>query len=141
MHDGDKNALDFFVPGEIGDTDNGGTGDGHLEILDGWRRPIMFLRWAPGYIGPVSLHNAGNADPFDPTREDRRSTYALHPLIFSGGKDELYDINVGNPVFSTMFSPNDPYCQGFAIGAPADADGDGDLSFTDNITNHYQPTN
>jgi prepilin-type N-terminal cleavage/methylation domain-containing protein len=45
MHDGDKNALDFFMPGEIGDVDN----DGMREILDGWGNPIEFLRWAPGF--------------------------------------------------------------------------------------------
>lgn len=51
MHDGDKNALDFFSPGEIGDTDE----DGMREILDGWGNPIHFLRWAPAYaehVGP-----------------------------------------------------------------------------------------
>jgi prepilin-type N-terminal cleavage/methylation domain-containing protein len=45
MHDGDKNALDYFLGGEIGDTD----GDGLNEILDGWGNPIEFIRWAPGY--------------------------------------------------------------------------------------------
>lgn len=45
MHDGDKNALDFFMPGEIGDVDN----DGMREILDAWGNPIEFLRWAPGF--------------------------------------------------------------------------------------------
>jgi len=45
IHDGDKNSLDYFLPGEIGDTD----GDGLNEILDGWGNPIEFIRWAPGY--------------------------------------------------------------------------------------------
>jgi hypothetical protein len=45
MRDGDKSALDFFFPNEIGDVD----GDGMNEILDGWGNPIEFLRWAPGY--------------------------------------------------------------------------------------------
>ncbi len=44
MQDRDSSALDFFFPGEIGDTD----GDGMLEILDGFNQPIGFLRWAPG---------------------------------------------------------------------------------------------
>jgi prepilin-type N-terminal cleavage/methylation domain-containing protein len=45
MRDGDKSALDYFDPTEIGDTD----GDGMLEILDGWGTPIQFLRWPAGY--------------------------------------------------------------------------------------------
>ena len=39
-------ALAQFGPGEIGDTD----GDGLLEFIDSWGKPIQFLRWAPGLI-------------------------------------------------------------------------------------------
>lgn len=49
MKDGDKSAIDFFLPEEIGDTDE----DGMKEILDGWGTPIAFLRWAPGYVPQV----------------------------------------------------------------------------------------
>lgn len=45
MRDGDTSGLDFLKEEEIGDID----GDGMYEILDGWGRPIEFLRWAPGY--------------------------------------------------------------------------------------------
>jgi prepilin-type N-terminal cleavage/methylation domain-containing protein len=45
MKDGDKSAIEFFTPDEIGDVDE----DGFKEILDGFGRPILFLRWAPGY--------------------------------------------------------------------------------------------
>lgn len=45
IRDGDGSALDYFVPAEIGDVDE----DGMKEILDGWGRPIEFLRWAPGF--------------------------------------------------------------------------------------------
>jgi hypothetical protein len=45
MKDGHKGAINYFSTDEIGDTD----GDGMKEILDGWGRPIEFLRWAPGY--------------------------------------------------------------------------------------------
>jgi prepilin-type N-terminal cleavage/methylation domain-containing protein len=51
MRDGDKRALDFFAPNEIGDTDS----DGMSEILDGWGTPIAFLRWAPGYCEQPGL--------------------------------------------------------------------------------------
>jgi prepilin-type N-terminal cleavage/methylation domain-containing protein len=40
-----EDARRQFRAGEIGDTDN----DGFPEFLDGWGRPIFFLRWAPGF--------------------------------------------------------------------------------------------
>jgi len=45
IRDGDKAALDYFTADEIGDVDE----DGMLEILDGWGRPIEFVRWPAGY--------------------------------------------------------------------------------------------
>ena len=61
MKDGDKNALDFFMPDEIGDMDE----DGMKEILDGWGTPIEFLRWAPGYSqrpGPDGVWGIAGVD-------------------------------------------------------------------------------
>jgi prepilin-type N-terminal cleavage/methylation domain-containing protein len=61
MQDGDKNAIDFFSPDELGDTD----GDGMIEILDGWGNPIEFLRWAPGYsenAGPDGQWGVSGSD-------------------------------------------------------------------------------
>ncbi|MBW3598287.1 MAG: prepilin-type N-terminal cleavage/methylation domain-containing protein [Planctomycetes bacterium] len=49
MQDGTRSALEFFRDNEVADTD----GDGMLEIVDGWGRPIRFLRWAPGYQSPL----------------------------------------------------------------------------------------
>lgn len=46
MRDGDRTAIASFSKDEIGDFDN----DNMPEILDGWGRPISFLRWAPGYV-------------------------------------------------------------------------------------------
>lgn len=54
MHDGDKNALDFFSPSEIGDTDE----DGMREILDGWGEPISFIRWPVGYVAQPGADGA-----------------------------------------------------------------------------------
>ncbi len=42
---GGEEARRQFRSNEIGDTD----GDGFPEFLDGWGRPIFFLRWAPGF--------------------------------------------------------------------------------------------
>ena len=142
MRDGDKNALEFFMPDEIGDVDE----DGMKEILDGWGRPIIFLRWPAGYRSTVAVTTQSNTetkarDPFDPAREDVRATFELRPLILSPGPDKIYDINtVGNLRYSTTSHANDPYVvsSGVQVGAPVDSDGDGDNS-GDNITNHYQP--
>jgi prepilin-type N-terminal cleavage/methylation domain-containing protein len=40
---------------EVGDTD----GDGMREFIDGWGRPIQFLRWAPGYVPQYGLMRYG----------------------------------------------------------------------------------
>ena len=155
MHDGDKNALDFLMPGETGDVDI----DGMREILDGWGNPIEFLRWAPAYTvqnGVVTMQTTMSPDPYDPVREDARATYALRPLIFSAGADKQYDISTDFAPVSLRYafpdsppfpaaaarSPNDPYIVGggLQLGMVGDAAGDGP-GWADNITNHYTPTN
>lgn len=156
MQDGDKNALDFFTSDEIGDTD----GDGMKEILDGWGQPIEFLRWAPGYLpsnGALTMQDPTLPDPFDPIKVDPRwgstsvpvKPFALRPLIFSPGPDRRYDVatqlvdSSGNSFhYTTTSPPNDPYYVPTAsgqqpLGTPYDADGDGRISYTDNLTNHY----
>lgn len=155
MHDGDKNALDFFMPGEVGDID----GDGMREILDGWGRPIEFLRWAPGYVAAngvqtlqvspgVASAGAAVADPFDPLKLDP-AAFALKPLIMSGGRDKSFDIFTDNaaPVTFHHYCPpatdNNwprvfaPFGSGVLAGTPMDTDSDGN-EWADNITNHWQ---
>ncbi len=168
MKDGDKSALDFFTDTEIGDVD----ADGFKEILDGWGTPIVFLRWAPGYTienGAVTLQTSDFSlapDPFDPLKCDPRyrnpnsvqKPYALWPLLFSAGKDKVFDVGVdntagqplvyantaggGTDVRNWMVPPNDPYFSvAPLVGIPADSNGDGTADgAADNITNHYQAT-
>jgi prepilin-type N-terminal cleavage/methylation domain-containing protein len=60
----DKSAIDFFRASEIGDMD----GDTMFEILDGWGRPIDFIRWAPGFgplPGPDAAWGAFDVDDDD----------------------------------------------------------------------------
>jgi len=167
IHDGDNNGLDFFRPAEIGDTD----GDGMKELLDGWGKPIEFLRWAPGFLAgsDIQVRDSDNApDPFDPLKVDPRWTptdgdptndpYALYPLIFSAGRDEVYDVAVDYDTDSStsVFDPfrysvgnllasgsgpfrNDPYHteptslgNGFGWPGPGAAD---------NLTNHLLGAN
>jgi prepilin-type N-terminal cleavage/methylation domain-containing protein len=160
IQDGDTTGLDFFKPSEIGDVDN----DGLPEILDAWGTPIEFLRWAPGFRSPlqpgdpnVALANrtgdmnesadndAGpSPDPFDPLRSDARwrdgvannDPFALFPLIYSAGPSRKLDIVSGDR--SARNNPYSPTTGNQPVGLKADADGDGVLSYADNIDNHYR---
>ena len=64
-----SDEMGLFTQSEVGDAD----GDGLLEFHDGWDRPIMFLRWAPGFTG---------------------ASVELTPLIYSGGVDLEYGIEL-----------------------------------------------
>jgi prepilin-type N-terminal cleavage/methylation domain-containing protein len=50
----DGEAPSMFNENLIGDTD----GDGAPEFLDGWGRPIHFIRWAPGFSSQVQMSPA-----------------------------------------------------------------------------------
>jgi prepilin-type N-terminal cleavage/methylation domain-containing protein len=154
MRDGDKSALDYFSPTEIGDLD----GDGLNEIHDSWGRPIVWFRWAPGYLNTVVVTSQDGAtpDPYDPFKADPRWTngspiqpYDLKPLILSTGPDKLFDVyaQINFHYSQTNALPgspcsSDPFClvpdsggTPRLFGTPLDTDGDGSIS-SDNITNH-----
>jgi prepilin-type N-terminal cleavage/methylation domain-containing protein len=120
---GSPEAMEQFTPAEIGDVD----GDGYPEFIDGWGRPIMWLRCAPGYVSP--LQNQTDHDPFD-ARNVEPAAYHLIPLIYSAGPDGKYDIEID---YNFQFQ-GDPYANP-AIGQPVDENGDG-MNHHDNITNH-----
>ena len=154
MQDRDSSALDFFFPGEIGDTDE----DGMLEILDGFGQPIGFLRWAPGfsYRGPPT-HNPRHQsrysdiqdiDPVDsPDATDMGAADArlggntladdpfnLFPLIVSKGRDGEFGLNLGiTSSFRYSQHFNDPFSS--AHGTPIDD------TILDNISNHQIEVN
>lgn len=150
IRDGDTTGIDLFREEEIGDVD----GDGMPEILDGWGNPIEFLRWAPGFASEVQSRT--DSDPFDPFDTDTRATYRLIPLIYSAGRDGLYDIFVGfksgvTPVVESGNAtnpPSDPYASwmdtaagvarqlGESIDAGENGAPDGQWNDVDNITNH-----
>lgn len=147
IQDGDTNGLDFFRESEIGDTD----GDGMLEILDGWGRPIAWIRWAPGFIGARSnLHDQSSPDPFDPlgvrggrdpdpSNPDWFLHFPLYPVIVSAGPDGIFDVATRfdtNPADAITGAPrNNPY---YGVGTPAALGvvDDSAAFFYDNITNH-----
>jgi len=95
-------AIEQFRSDEIGDVDK----DNAPEFLDGWGRPISFIRWPAGFksvlqADPANMVATANAppDPIDPlgvtpkfgvaTVTDR----ALIPLIYSGGPNNSLDID------------------------------------------------
>ncbi|WP_254513331.1 type II secretion system protein [Anatilimnocola floriformis] len=152
MRDGDKSALDFFSPEEIGDIDD----DGVPEILDAWGTPIQFIRWPAGYLSDdtnypaLTMQNQTTPDSFDllkadyrwnPTNNSTLKPYDLKPLIFSYGPDrQLAGPSVSAIQYSvTTPTKNDPY---FHMGSDplpgAITDAAAYAASADNITNHYQ---
>ena len=138
----DPDVMEQFSPDEIATDANSGMN----YFVDGWGRPIYFLRWAPAYISPLQPDptTVTQHDPFDPMNVDpNQPTYPLYPLIYSAGPDGVFDIAVdlgGTPVrYSTV--NNDPFTNTGAnniriqIGK-GDANQDGDDQSIDNITNH-----
>ena len=79
---GDGEARTLFSENSIGDTD----GDGAPEFLDGWKHPINFLRWAPGFDSQIQIdaHQFDTQDPDSSTAmENRRPPPITIPLTCS----------------------------------------------------------
>lgn len=158
MRSGDSSAMEFFSENEVGDTD----GDGMNEVLDGWGQPILWQRWAPGFISTLQVslqENPEQEDMFDPMQvgagyqlPDNRPR-ALFPLVFSAGPDGKYGINVmgatgqdgvsgfdavGNSSDGWFGVSSDPYAAQYSTVGTV-TDGNGKLA-SDNITNHLLST-
>lgn len=126
----DPYAIEQFRNDEIGDTDN----DGAMEFLDHWGRPIIFLRWAPGFspYSDVQIPNATtNHDPMDTERVDA-TAYALIPLIVSGGDDGLTGLEITTGGWLPL-SLESIVTSGSNAGAPSTST---PLAHRDNITSH-----
>lgn len=156
---GDGEARSLFSESDIGDTD----GDGAQEFLDGWGRPIHYIRWPAGFAeaGRSDLMSANaetDHDPFDafrvqippiPTPPGGNRGYRLVPLIYSAGADgitDLYEANdaiVLNPyarysyqgIDAKLGIPLNPFAAPLGIGS---ADNDDGENYLDNIHNHLQ---
>ncbi|MCD4727004.1 MAG: prepilin-type N-terminal cleavage/methylation domain-containing protein [Pirellulales bacterium] len=136
---GTPEAMEQFHQSEIGDVD----GDGMPEFIDGWGKPIQWLRCAPGFSSDSTRDYSdiqfddpiNNHDPFDTRRVDS-DAFHLIPLIYSAGADGKYDIELDRD-YHFMFL-HDPYAN-LAIGVPTDdaANPDNHLNHHDNITNHH----
>ena len=82
-------------------------------FLDGWGKPICWLRWAPGFSPNSDIQVAdpkARHDPFDPNNADPAG-YQLFPLIYAGviskdtsgqGTDD-YGLSAGPPAGARGF--------------------------------------
>jgi prepilin-type N-terminal cleavage/methylation domain-containing protein len=143
---GSPEAMSQFNPSEIGDTDK----NGYPEFLDGWGRPIAFLRWAPGcsanHVSSSGVRDGfsdvqsgdpqKDHDPFDPRRVDPPA-YHLIPLIYSSGSDGKFGLNIKG-AFSFSSTKGDIFSNTDFLGIGAPYDTEGSLTdYQDNITNHH----
>jgi prepilin-type N-terminal cleavage/methylation domain-containing protein len=106
-----SSSGDYFTDRDTGDTD----GDGMLEFIDGWGRPIEWIRWPTAFLSDMQSGTVlgdeangtqrvvrdvdANRDPFNPTLVDEQALavgprpndiqwgYRLAPLIVSLGGD------------------------------------------------------
>jgi prepilin-type N-terminal cleavage/methylation domain-containing protein len=142
---GDPDVLEQFAPNEIETGD-----DGLKYFVDGWGKPIRFLRWAPAFRSPRSplQKGPGNGehDPFDPANlgaslSPAQDTFPLTPLIYSAGPDKKYDIGE-QPTNGANYTSidNSPFHASVKdlIGNYQDLETppDGVDNSIDNITNH-----
>lgn len=87
-------AIEGFSQSELGDVD----GDTIPEFIDGWNKPIAFIRWPTGFISelqPVEVRSdpAKYHDFLDPRRADP-AAYSIYPLIVSAGPDGVFDLDM-----------------------------------------------
>jgi prepilin-type N-terminal cleavage/methylation domain-containing protein len=129
----DPDVMEQFRPDEFG-VDS----DGMKYFIDGWGKPIGFLRWAPGFPSPLQPWNVnatdplGNpntkvyptaADPFDPmgvykpasgepfynpAPNSAQMYPPLYPLIYSPGPDGIYDLVTDGAKTSIKYSTTTP---------------------------------
>ena len=145
-------AAEQFHANEVGDVDS----DGLPEFIDGWGRPIRFLRWPAGFYMDANDNHFGDSDlqfgpqilsggttnqnyqpyPFDPrgVLPSVQDAFAMYPLIFSGGPDGKYDIWIGTsggnnaPWSADPLNPFKKNANGYQCGQPINDDADGDLT-------------
>ena len=142
-------------PDNIGDTDN----DGAPEFLDGWGRPISFIRWPAGFVSDLQNGQPGSVtaadtnfreaslldhDPFDPLYSEH--CYRLVPLIVSAGPDGLFDIATIKLDYTITADRDNRWNPYYVKGGRRagetgyDQNGNGTEDWHDNIHNHLIST-
>ncbi len=132
----DSDDRDFFSESDIVDID----GDGLRVFVDAWGKPIQFLRWAPAFESELQPKPPVAAYQFDPlgVLAKRRNTasFALYPLIYSGGPDETLDLNSGSITYSTI--KNDPFDDKVrTVVGEVGITTKGEDHYSDNIHSHF----
>jgi prepilin-type N-terminal cleavage/methylation domain-containing protein len=111
---GSPEAMEQFSENEIAADAN----DGLSYFIDGWGKPIYWLRWAPGFSSgatppaPSDLQTmdaTNDHDPFDP-RNVYTSAYRLVPLIYSTRGNNQVGISWGTTGTDWTYN-GDPYHQ------------------------------
>lgn len=123
----DPEARSLFSEREVADVD----GNGLKEFVDGWGKPICWMRWAPSLprsdrqpsidsikdqIEKDGVLNKYDADPLDPLGFGYNGEvgWFLVPYVFSAGPDGGYGLNMpgmdGDPNWTTSVDfVNDPF--------------------------------
>ena len=95
---GSPEAMEQFSQSEIRTDPD----DGWSYFVDGWERPIYFLRWAPSFASDIQVADFTNHhDPFDSRNVDLTG-YQLIPLIVSFGRDANDAAFVGGNIFGNL---------------------------------------
>ena len=120
----DPGIVGHFREDEFGDKD----GDGQREFIDGWGRPIRFLRWAPAFVSryqPAPGTGTTAHDAFDLANVDPYAQATLFPLIYSMGPDGQSDIaNRDQPALAQFSYPEVGYDPNFAMRLNNDPNND-----------------
>ena len=131
----EPDVLSQFRQDELGDTD----ADNAQEFVDGWGRPISFMRWPTGFVAPNSMIQVDDPvnrhDPLDPFRQEL-AAFALTPLVYSAGPDGEDGIvqlsSWTGQTLTALFSVTNGASPPQRPGAPTTAV----TTARDNITNH-----
>jgi prepilin-type N-terminal cleavage/methylation domain-containing protein len=131
----EPDVMEQFRRDEFGDTDK----DNAPEFVDGWGRPISFMRWPTGFVAPNSMIQVDDPvnrhDPFDPFRLEL-AAFALTPLIYSAGpdgEDGVVQLNSWTGLtLTSLFSVTNGATPPQRPGAPTTST----TTARDNITNH-----
>lgn len=98
----DPESIEQFG-NDVGDVDD----NGFFEFLDGWGRPIKFLRWPSGFEGSELMTGdyKTDHDPLD-TRTVDKEAFRLIPLIWSNGADGLSGLDLVDVAYAweTIYS-------------------------------------
>lgn len=131
----EPDVMEQFRHDELGDADT----DNAFEFLDGWGRPISFMRWPTGFVSPYSLIQVNDPvnrhDPFDSLKLEA-AAFALTPMIYSAGpdgEDGVVQLNSWTGAnLAAIFAVTNGAAPPQRPGEPTTST----TSASDNITNH-----